>query len=236
MKNIKLKKIVAKLMKFNPESIFLYGSRARTDYTGRSDFEIGVMFKEENYVDRKELQKAVKEKGVNIYPFKLNELKNCSFDSPFSKKIFLRELIESAKTIGGNRIIENLEKPIIGIIDLIRDIGFYNGRALDSMHASRLNDKINANMFFYKSNLFGTRGLIILELKKFLIEFSDIVKLSKDLDIEEEYKELIKRAFESRKTGIYKEEDIFKNIKFLNQVVESKIMEKFKREGNIVLK
>jgi len=232
---IDIKKIIEKLREFNFESIFLYGSRARTDFLERSDFEIGVIFKEENYVHRRELKKVVKEKGVNVYPFRLEEIKKCSLDTPFSKKIYLRELIESAKTIGEKKIIENLEKPNIETSDLIRDVGFCLGRAFDSMLCSRLGDNINANMFFYKSNLFGTRCLIILELKKFPIEFPDIVKLSKDLDIEEEYKELIERAFEARKIGTYEEQDLFKNITFLNQVVENKIIKEFEKERNKIL-
>jgi len=230
-----IQKIINKLKKFNPESVFLYGSRARTDFLKRSDFEIGVIFKEENYVNRKKLKEIVKEKEVNIYPFKLEELKNCSFDTPFSKKIYLRELVEKAKTIEGKDIIGNLKKPNIEIIDLVRDIGFYLGRAFDSVLSSRLDNKINANMFFYKSNLFGTRCLIILELKKFPIEYPDIVKLSKNLEIEEEYKELIERAFKSRNIGTYKEQDLFKNITFLNQIVERKIMQRFGEEGNKIL-
>ncbi len=232
---MEIKEIVSKLKKFNPESIFLYGSRARTDFLDRSDYEIGIILKEENYVHRSELKKVINEKGVSVYPFRLNEIKNGTFDTPFSKKIYLKELIKGAKTIFGDKIIETLKEPNIETIDLIREVGFSVGRAFDSMLCSRVGDKINANMFFYKSNLFGTRCLIILELKKFPIEFNDILKLSKELNIDKQYKDLIERAFESRKSGLYEENDLFKNITYLNKIVEMKITQKFKEEGNKVL-
>jgi len=235
MKDKKLNIIISKLKKFNPESIFLYGSRARTDFLDKSDFEIGIIFKEKNYVGRCELKRVIDKEGVNVYPFILEELKKGNFDTPFSKKIYLRELIENAKTIMGKEIIENLEKPPIETIDLIRDIGFYIGRALDSVLSSREGDKINANQFFYKSNLFGARLLIILELNKFPVEYPGIVKLSNGLRIDKEYKELIKKALKSRETGVYEEIDLFKNISFLNKIVEGKIMQEFKEKGNKII-
>ncbi|MEM2089771.1 MAG: nucleotidyltransferase domain-containing protein [Candidatus Pacearchaeota archaeon] len=71
---VKLKEIVKLLNKhFKPISIFLYGSRARTDFLKRSDFEVGVLFSKDNYVGRSEIKKVVDKKGFNIYPFEYEE-------------------------------------------------------------------------------------------------------------------------------------------------------------------
>lgn len=38
---------------FNPYAIFLYGSVATSTFNSKSDYEIGVIFKSDNYVSRK---------------------------------------------------------------------------------------------------------------------------------------------------------------------------------------
>ncbi|MEI7603419.1 MAG: hypothetical protein WCJ19_00135 [bacterium] len=73
---------------FQPESIFNYGSRARTDCLDKSDYDIGVIFSDANFVSRMALKKAINLDGVSAYPFHLNDFKNGMIDTPFQKSIF----------------------------------------------------------------------------------------------------------------------------------------------------
>lgn len=75
--DIVLKKIIEIC---NPASVFLYGSRARTDFLKKSDFEIGVLIPMDRYVSRSELKKIVGEDGINIYPFRLKNFKKGIID------------------------------------------------------------------------------------------------------------------------------------------------------------
>ena len=104
--DIRLKKVLEKIESIcSPESIFLYGSRARGDYAEGSDFEIGVVLTEENYVGRIKLKEAVSDDDVSVFPFRLNDLESVNPDTPFNKHIYLRELKETARTLRGPQIV-----------------------------------------------------------------------------------------------------------------------------------
>lgn len=227
--------IINKLKNFNPESIFLYGLRARTDYTKRSDFEVGIIFKKENYTHRKELKEAIKEKEINVYPFKLEEIKIGNLDTPFQKAIYLRELILAGKTIYGKKIIENIKLPEIRVIDIIQDLRFNIGYAFASMHSYRNGDKKTGAYEFYKSCLYGTRNLEILKLRKFPLSFTEIYELSKKLGLKE-YNSLVLNAYKLRQSKTkFEEKNIFKNISYLNDFMEPQLIEYFNKNGNKVL-
>ncbi len=227
--------IINKLKKFKPESIFLYGSRARTDYTKRSDFEVGIIFKKENYIPRKILKDSVKEKDINVYPFKLEDIKIGILDTPFQKAIYLRELILAGKTIYGKKIIENIKPPEIKVIDIIQDLRFNIGYAFASMHSYRNGDKMTGAYEFYKSCLYGTRNLIILKLKKFPLSFDEIYQLSKKLNLKE-YSSLVLNASRLRQSKTkFEEANIFKNISYLNDFMEPQLIEYFNKNGDKIL-
>ena len=86
--------------KTKPISIFLYGSRARTDFKKDSDYEVGIIF-DKNKIGRSEIAKMHNLKNLVVYPFLLSDLKNYDLDTPFPKAIYLKELIETGKTILG---------------------------------------------------------------------------------------------------------------------------------------
>ncbi len=233
MKTQKL--IINKLKKFKPESIFLYGSRARTDYTKGSDFEVGIIFKKQNYIHRKELKEAIKEKGINVYPFKLKDIKIRVLDTPFQKAIYLRELILAGKTIYGEKIIENIKPPEIKVIDIIQDLRFNIGYAFASMHSYRNGDKKTGAYEFYKSCLYGTRDLEILKLRKFPLSFTEIYELSKKLNLKK-YSSLVLNAYKLRQSKTrFEEANIFKNISYLNEFMEPQLIEYFNKKGDKIL-
>ncbi len=218
---------------FNPISIFLYGSRARTDFMKKSDFEIGVFFSKDNYAGRNEIKKIVSNELFNIYPFEYEHFIQGKIDTPFQKNIYLCELILAGKTLSGEKIIEKMKAPQIGIIDLIQDLRFNLGYALASVISHRNGDKKTASYEFYKSCLFATRDLEILQLKVFPIGFNNILNFSKKLNINE-YKNLVEKAFNIRKSKQkYKEQDIFKNISYINEFIEPLLLESFEKNKNM---
>lgn len=95
----------------SPTSIFLYGSQARTDAVSRSDYEIGVVFQEDKYVGRSVLRDVITSDKFNVYPFKLEALQTGSIDTPFQKKIYLRELVEAGRTLRGENVLGDMNPP-----------------------------------------------------------------------------------------------------------------------------
>jgi len=220
----------------NPISIFLYGSRARTDYLDRSDFEIGVLMNKAKYTNRSKIKAKIKEKGFNVYPFKYEDFINGKLDTPFQKSIYLREIVKAGKTLRGEKVIENIKTPAIKVVDTIQDLRFNLGYAFASMHSYRNGDKFTASYEFYKSCIFGLRDLEILKLKKFVVPYDDIYKLSKKLKLNKEYKDLVHTAYKTRRgEKKFQQKDIFTNISFLNDFIEPQIVSCFKKGGNKVL-
>lgn len=220
---------------FKPLSIFLYGSRARSDFLKESDFEIGIIFKKENYVGRREIKKTINKKGFSIYPFDYESFIKGKLDTPFQKKIYLKEIISGGKTLSGEKIIESMEAPQISIVDLMQDLRFNLGYALASIISYRNGDEKTTSLEFYKSCLFATRALEILQLRVFPIAFDDILSLSRKLNLGE-YQELVEKAFNVRKREQeYKEQDIFKNISYLNDFIEPLLRKFFEEKGNEIL-
>jgi len=233
----KLDIILDKIEKLcNPVSIFLYGSRARTDFLKRSDYEIGVLMKKNKYVSRSEIKEKINEKEFNIYPFRYEDFIRGKLDTPFQKSVYLREIVEAGKTLRGKKIIERMKSPAIKVIDIMQDLRFNLGRAFDAMHSYRNGDKFTASYEFYKSCMFGLRCLEILKLKEFVVSYDDIYKLSKKLKLNKDYKDLVYTAYKARKIlRPFQYKDIFTNISFLNNFIEPQIMNYFKKNGNKVL-
>jgi predicted nucleotidyltransferase len=212
-------------------SVFVYGSRARKDFKETSDYEIGILYKKENKVSRSEIAKLHSIKGMNIYPFIIDNLEKYDLDTPFPKAIYLRELIGSSKTIFGKKILEEIELPEITLIDLLERASFDLATAFAAVRSFRRNDLITTSINL-KSALFGVRVLEILELNKFPFTYDEIFELSKKLDLSSEYKEVVNHAYKVRQGEKIKEQFLFKNISFLNQVVLKKIKKQLYEEGN----
>lgn len=217
-----------------PISIFIYGSRARNDFKPTSDYEIGALYLKNNKPRRSEIAKLHNIEEMNIYPFTMEDLEKYNLDTPFPKAIYLRELIGSAKTIFGKEILESMEPPEITLIDLLERSAFDLATAFAAFRSFRANDLITASINF-KSALFGTRVLEILELKKFPLTYDEIFELSKKLNLSPEYKALIKHAYEIRKGEKIEEQFLYTNISFLNQEVLAKIKHQLSKTGDEVI-
>ena len=211
-------------------SIFLYGSRSRTDFKENSDYEVGIIY-DKNKVDRIELDKMHNFKKLVLYPFLLDDIKNNNLDTPFPKAIYLKELIETGKTLFGEKILENMKSPEIGIIDLIEETSFEIATAMAAVRSYRNRDLISASINL-KSALFGVRVLEILKLKKFPYTYDEIFEMSKELNLDEEYNQLLEQVMKVRQGEEIEEKWLFKNITFLNQVVMKEVKKEYKKSGD----
>ncbi len=231
----KLQQIVEKIEnKFHPVSILIYGSRARTDYLERSDYEIGVLYESEKKISRTELKELNPYESINLYPFEYESFIKYKIDTPFPENIYFRELILGGKTISGKKVIENLTPPPVKVIDLLQLIRFNTGFALAAVLSHRGGDRVTAAIEFSKSCLFGTRCLIILRDKKFPISYDDIYDFSTNLKLDSEHAEVIKYAIDVRKGTEIQELQLYKNISLLN-AIKDEITELLSSKGNIIL-
>lgn len=219
-----------------PISIFVYGSRTRKDFKKDSDYEIGVLFEKDKKWGRGELAQLHSVKGLNLYPFIYEDFVDFNLDTPFPKAVYMRELIQGAKTVRGKIIVEKMKAPSIRLSDLIEVVIFQLAYALAAVHSSRQGDWITASIEFTKSVFFGARALIILENKKFPLTYDEIANEAFKLDLEDKYKELIKHALEVRKGKKPDVSKLYTNISFLNQLVLQRLKQEFKKGDGIVLK
>jgi len=217
-----------------PTSIFLYGSRSRTDSTSESDYEIGVLLPEDKYVSRTTLRSVVKDARVSVYPFRLEQFQAGNPDTPFNKKIYMREVVVSGKTLRGEQIIENMQPPNIETIEVLSDAQFNLGYALSATIAHRDGSAPTANLLFYKSCLFGTRALVMEKTGKFPATYDDILTASKELDLGE-YTDVVQAAYDARQSRSYDPAMLFKNISYLNQLVIPEIRKLLDEYGNKIV-
>lgn len=216
------KKILETLKSFKPLSVFLYGSQANNNTNSKSDFEIGVIFEDLNYVSRQEIQKRISNKNYNVFPFKLSEIKNCSFDTPFQKKIYLYSLITGhAKTIFGEDVIENLSLPKITKYNLLMDTSFNLGYAVSAVRLMKENISSLSFELFYKSIFFATRNLYYAKFGVLLNEYTNIYKESYKLQLPTEYQELLNIGNQLRNELINEVDKayFFKNISYINMYI-----------------
>ncbi len=230
--NNKLEEIIKAITeKFDPVSIFLYGSRARTDSLSRSDYEIGVLYKRAKKISRTELKEINKNKDVVLYPFEYEDFLVYKIDTPFPENIYFRELIKAGKTLHGEKVIENLKPPKITTLDLLQRIRFDTGFALAAILSKRNGDEITAATEFPKSCLFGVRCLMILETKSFPLTYDEIYEESKKLDLGE-YDDVVAHAFAVRKGEKIDENFLYRNVSLLNKIIKNRILESFRKEGD----
>lgn len=234
MKDLVIDETLQSLAKFNPKSVFLYGSRGRGDAKIDSDYEFGVIFDDDDYVQRSDVHAATANPQVKAYPFKWSELSQGTFGHVFQKSIYLREIIEGGKTVAGKKLVENIKPVPITTLDLIQRLRFDIGLALAALLSSRSGDMVTSMEEFSKSCLFGLRCLIILELKEFPVGYEEIYTLAGKLQGVEEYQHVIDAAFAQRSNAQLPEIDIiFENISLLDTFIEPKIVAYFNKKGNI---
>lgn len=217
------------------KSIFLYGSRARNDFLETSDYEIGVLMEKGNYIGRTKINEKFARAGVRIFPFVYEDFVRGNPDTPFQKSIYLREIAEAGGTLAGGKIVENLARPSIALLDVLQDVRFNLGYALAATHSYRNGDTGTAALHFTKSCLFGTRDYVIFKKNVFAVRYPDVVTASRTLELGE-YRDLPAYAISLREgNSALDERNLFLNISYLNQLIERELVASFEAEGNRML-
>lgn len=233
------------LAQAKPISIFLYGSYNTPDYIpGKSDLEIGILRKNPDDAKSKDLRRIAekysnKNLTLRIYPYDLAGFKKGQLKTPFTKSVFVRHTILTAKTIWGDEVIEKLPLPAVTLLDAYREASFTTMRALSALFFLRAGNLKESQEMFYKSCLFSVLSLSYLQ-GKFPIGFKEIVKTSKKLNLTLEEKRLINKAYQLRqgKTKPSTEEMynlIFASMNFSSQTVELRIKEMLERKGDKII-
>lgn len=213
-------------LNFKPYSIFLYGSVATNTSNSKSDYEIGVIFKKDNYISRKDIREIIPENDYAIFPFKLEEILLYDIDTPFQKDIYIASLISGgARTISGKDIFKELKMPIITKGHLLEDIYFNKGLALSAVKIFKSGNIELANEQFYKSCFFVTRDLIYSKQNYLCTTYEDIYSKSKEINIPKEYSVLLDLSYDLRTEKISSIDSVmyFKNISFINKYIIKEI-------------
>ncbi len=218
--------------KTSPISIFLYGSRARKDFVENSDFEIGILYKRDKKVSRRDLAKDFPMESVNIYPFVYEDFINLVPDTPFQKRIYMRSLVENGRTLLGEKVIEGMEPPKISLLDLLEESIFQVARAYAAVLSFRNGDLKGASAGFVKSSLFGARVLMILKDKKFTSDYNEMAKIGETFDLSSEYKSVLEHALKVRNGDQLDQSMLFTNISFLNNEVSGPLRKVLDKEGD----
>ncbi len=213
---------------FHPYSCFLYGSAATETLNSKSDYEIGVVFKNDNYVSRKEIKNLIPQNNYAIFPFRLEEMLSYNIDTPFQKEIYIASLIMGgAKVVRGCNIFQELKMPKITKDCLLEDIYFNKGLALSAVKIFKTGNMELANEQFYKSCLFATRDLIYFKQNILCTTYKEIYFKAKEINIPEEYHDLLDLAFNLRCEKITNIDSTlyFKNITFINKYIVEEILD-----------
>ncbi len=233
--NPQLKEVVDRIQeKYNPVSIFLYGSRARGDSLESSDYEVGVLYRSGSKISRSELKDLNPYSNIVVYPFEYESILQHRLDTPFPEKIYLRDLSESAETVVGEDVIGKIPPSAIRTIDALQTLVFQTGIALAAILSYRQKDFVTAKAGFSKSALFSARCLVILESKKFPLTYEAILRDILDLDIGE-YKEVVQHAMDVRKGAEINPAMLFKNLSFQNQFIKPRIIKVLEEKGDVEL-
>jgi predicted nucleotidyltransferase len=229
-----LEDTLAVLAQFKPKSVFLYGSRARKDFKPDSDYEIGVIFDEDKYVERSKIHAAVTNPNVKAYPFKWEELNNGTISFVFQKSLYLRELIHGGRTVAGQDLLPTIKPIPITMLDLIQRTRFDIGMALAALLSYRTGDMQTSMEEFSKACFFGLRTLVIMESEVFPIGYDEIYEKSAGLVAGTEYLPVIEAARSVRKENTTASIDmIFENISLLDSFIEPKLIAAFNEKGNV---
>ena len=213
--------------KFQPYSIFLYGSKATNTDNVFSDYEIGVIFDNGKYVSREDIKKVIVDDKYSIFPFKLNDIIEGTIDTPFQREIYLNVLVNGgSKTLYGVPVLENLVAPQITKDNLIADVNFHLGIALSAVRVYKTSNYELANDLMCKACLYATRDYIYYQFKKLYITYKEIYDFAIELKELNEFKELLQIAYELRfkRNNKIHEKYYYKNISYINKFLLMELM------------
>lgn len=224
--------------KLQPRSIFLYGSHSRAEAESGSDFEVGVIRQVKQNWKRHELF-AILDKYPTIHGYAFDEstLRAGHVDAPFPETIFIRELVQTGRTIDGEKVIESLKPPAITLRDLYGRVSFDLGVAQTAIDAHRRHELKTSKDALIKSCLFGIRAYLMLKTKTFSPTFERIV-IEGRATLNAEQQKTLDEVFILRKKTDVPEQLLFDNLELLNSIreeIEQAIVKGKDRGDTIVL-
>lgn len=230
MKRLKLPSEIRELVdvisdKTKPVSVFLYGSRARDDFLPTSDYEIGVLYRADSKWHRYQLAELHDLEQVNVYPFVYEDLMDYEIDTPFPRQVYLYELIDSAKTLAGKNVIENLVQVKLGRVDLLEAVNFELGYAMSAVLSWRNGDEKTARAVFTKAVLYGVKILLMVRQGEWVVDYGRAFALVGGLELHDRFAGLVSEAMRVREGGELEPARLFDAITFLNQVVRREVGE-----------
>jgi|GEM_PF-500519 len=207
--------------RFKPCSMFVYGSYAVGNNKPTSDVEIGIVFDNDNRPKHSDIKKFTNHDKISIYPFLKSDLEHHKIDTPFERRILIHSwIIGGATTLHGEKLIENLKKPVLKDEHFLHDT-FYNlGMACSAFQIRRDGRAIElANELIYKSCFYTLRNLLRLKTNEFILHYDTVWKKSKSLSIPDEYHELIDtcNAWRTNNETTIDEKLFLKNVSFINK-------------------
>lgn len=230
-----IEKLVSRILTIcRPESIFLYGSRARDDARQGGDTEIGVVLPRERYVTRSRFLDVAEDQSTQIYPFVEEELTAGVIRTPFEPHFFARDLLLSAKTLYGRPLDTVLRMPAIGTLDALLEVRFSTGRALSAVLEHRSESRGLALDSFFKSFIYAARVLVLESTGRYLIRYPDILAAASDLVDDDNLTALPSAAAGAREGVAPDPEAFYRNLDFCTRLVEPAVRRRL-AAGHITL-
>lgn len=221
--------------KTRAQSVFLYGSRARGEEREESDWELGVLFERDHFVEEGELRQLTSAPDeVRLYPYEQELFLRSEIVVPFQRSLYLREIRTTGRTLVGEKVAETFSPPPITLVDLLCDLKFCLGRASDALVSYRRKDTVTAASLLFKSCIFATRDWMIFSEKRFPATYKETREAATALATHD-YKTLVGQAYATRTGAVPDENLLLANVGYINKFVERQIEAEYLRRGNLVM-
>lgn len=160
----------------NLRTVFVYGSRARGDYQADSDYEIGIVTTEGTPPRSAALFSECLPPHLTsrVYAFKNADVASGNLDVPFTRRLFVAELKQSAVTVYGSDIRTDLPDFPIRWVDLIEEHAFLRARVLDGLICARDGHAVTAADLCWKAACLSAR-LYLLASESVFVTRRDVL-------------------------------------------------------------
>lgn len=154
-------------------TVFVYGSQARGDHESSSDLEVGIVVASMSEGASAKFSAAISTSiPARYYTFERAKLEEGKPDVPFTRRIFLGELRNSAITVFGEPLEDFLPQLGIRAGDLYEEHGFVRARILDGLVCARNGHVETAAALCWKGSYMAGR-LFVLATDRVMISNRD---------------------------------------------------------------
>jgi hypothetical protein len=155
--------------------VFAYGSQARGDFEAGSDLELGVVGRTGSGASAARFLEALGlPKDVRAYSFDLARLQDADPDVPFTRRVFVAELVFSAHSIVGPALGDIIPVPTLRPSDLAEEHAMARARLVDAMLAARAGQAGVAAHFAWKATFMAARVAILAATERLVSNRDDL--------------------------------------------------------------